>query len=95
VKKDPLCCFLGSTQVSDLAPIAGLSALQKLNLAYSRQVSDLAPLASLSALQIAGPWGPEVVSKWICRDYSTLGSPYDWGYGRAPADRLPGYPGWW
>ena len=44
---------------------------------------------------IAGPWGPEVLSKWICRDYFTYGSHYDWGYGRAPADRLPGYPWWW
>jgi hypothetical protein len=44
---------------------------------------------------IAGPWGPEVLSKWICRDYFTYGSYYDWGYGRAPADRLPGYPWWW
>jgi hypothetical protein len=43
---------------------------------------------------IAGPWGPEVLSKWICRDYFTYGSNYDWGYGSAPADRLPGYP-WW
>jgi hypothetical protein len=44
---------------------------------------------------IAGRWGPEVLSKWICRDYFTYGSYYDWGYGSAPADRLPGYPWWW
>jgi hypothetical protein len=40
-------------------------------------------------------WGPEVLQKWICRDYFTYGSHYDWGYGSAPADRLPGYPWWW
>jgi hypothetical protein len=44
---------------------------------------------------IPGPWGPEVLSKWICRNYFTYGSYYDWGYGSAPADRLPGYPWWW
>jgi hypothetical protein len=44
---------------------------------------------------VAGPWGPEVLSKWICRNYFTYGSDYDWGYGSAPADRLPGYPSWW
>ena len=44
---------------------------------------------------IAGPWGPEVLSKWICGDILTYSRDYDYGYGRAPADRLPGYPGWW
>jgi hypothetical protein len=44
---------------------------------------------------IAGPWGPEVLSKWICGNYLTYTRDYDWGYGSAPADRLPGYPGWW
>jgi hypothetical protein len=39
-------------------------------------------------------WGPEVLSKWICRDYTTYGSHFDWGYGRAPADRFYGDP-WW
>jgi hypothetical protein len=44
---------------------------------------------------VAGPWGPEVLSKWICRNYFTYGSYFDWGYGTSPADRLPGYPSWW
>ena len=44
---------------------------------------------------IAGPWGPEVLSKWICGNYLTYARDYDWGYGSAPADRLPGYSGWW
>ena len=44
---------------------------------------------------IAGPWGPEVLSKWICGDILTYSRDYDYGYGSAPADRLPGYPGWW
>jgi hypothetical protein len=44
---------------------------------------------------IAAPWGPEVLSKWICRNYATYGSHFDWGYGRAPADRLLGDPSWW
>jgi hypothetical protein len=44
---------------------------------------------------IAGPWGPEVLSKWICGDYLTYSRDYDWGYGSAPGDRLPGYPSWW
>ena len=50
-----LCCpcnrwTLSNTQVSDLAPLAGLSALRSLNLTHSRHVSDLAPLARLSGL---------------------------------------------
>jgi hypothetical protein len=44
---------------------------------------------------IAGPWGPEVLSKWICGNYLIYSRDYDWGYGSAPADRLPGYPSWW
>ena len=44
---------------------------------------------------IAGPWGPEVQSKWICGNILTYSRDYDYGYGSAPADRLPGYPGWW
>ena len=44
---------------------------------------------------IAGPWGPEVLSKWICGNYLTYSRDYDYGYGSAPADRLPGYPSWW
>jgi hypothetical protein len=44
---------------------------------------------------IAGPWGPVVQSKWICGNIDTYSSVYDYGYGRAPADRLPGYPSWW
>jgi hypothetical protein len=39
-------------------------------------------------------WGPEVISKWICHNYRTYGSDYDWGYGTAPADRFYGDPGW-
>ena len=41
------------------------------------------------------PVGSELLSKWICHDYFTYGFYYDWGYGSAPADRLPGYPWWW
>ena len=44
---------------------------------------------------VAGPWGPEVQSKWICGDILTFSRDYDYGYGSAPADRLPGYPSWW
>jgi hypothetical protein len=40
-------------------------------------------------------WGPEVLSKWICHNYTTYGSHFDWGYGTAPADRFYGDPGWW
>jgi hypothetical protein len=40
-------------------------------------------------------WGPEVLSKWICHNYRTYGSDYDWGYGMAPADRYYGHPWWW
>jgi hypothetical protein len=43
---------------------------------------------------IATEWGPEVLSKWICHNYTTYGSNFDWGYGRAPADRFYGDPGW-
>jgi hypothetical protein len=43
---------------------------------------------------IATEWGPDVVSKWICHNYITYGSHFDWGYGRAPADRFYGDPGW-
>ena len=39
-----------STQVCDLAPLAGLSALRTLS-AKNTQVTDLTPLARLSALQ--------------------------------------------
>jgi internalin A len=38
------------TQVSDVAPLAGLTALQHLDLSGT-QVSDVAPLAGLTALQ--------------------------------------------
>ncbi len=38
------------TQVSDLAPLTGLSALQTLDV-WTTKVTDLAPLAGLSALQ--------------------------------------------
>jgi hypothetical protein len=40
-------------------------------------------------------WGPQVLSKWICHNYRTYGSDYDWGYGIAPADRYYGHPWWW
>jgi hypothetical protein len=43
---------------------------------------------------IATKWGPEVLSKWICRNYTTYGSHFDWGYGSAPADRFDGDL-WW
>ena len=42
---------LRGTQVSDLAPLARLSALQSLDI-DGTQVSDLAPLAGLSALRM-------------------------------------------
>jgi Leucine-rich repeat (LRR) protein len=41
---------LAGTQVSDLKPLAGLTALQSLSL-IATQVSDLAPLAKLPKLQ--------------------------------------------
>ncbi|MCA3442833.1 MAG: leucine-rich repeat domain-containing protein [Rhodobacter sp.] len=41
---------LGGTQVSDLAPLRGLTGLQTLSLGYT-QVSDLAPLRGLTGLQ--------------------------------------------
>jgi hypothetical protein len=37
-------------------------------------------------------WGPELLSKWICHNYTTYGSHFDWGYGRAAADRFNGDP---
>ncbi|MFZ4411274.1 MAG: COR domain-containing protein, partial [Paracraurococcus sp.] len=42
--------YCASTQVADLAPLAGLTALQTLN-CTDTQVADLAPLAGLAALQ--------------------------------------------
>ena len=39
-----------STQVTDLAPLAGLTALQTLDVSGT-QVTDLTPLAGLPALQ--------------------------------------------
>jgi hypothetical protein len=39
-------------------------------------------------------WGPEVLSKWICHNYTTYGSHFDWDYGTAPADRFYGGDGW-
>ena len=41
---------VSQTDISDLSPLAGLSALQSLDCSYTR-VSDLGPLAGLSALQ--------------------------------------------
>ena len=41
---------VSETDISDLGPLAGLSALQSLNCSGT-QVSDLGPLAGLSALQ--------------------------------------------
>jgi hypothetical protein len=43
---------------------------------------------------ITTEWGTEVLSKWICHNYTTYGSHFDWGYGTAPADRFYGEP-WW
>jgi hypothetical protein len=45
---------------------------------------------------VAGPWGPDVLHKWICGNILTYGRDYDYdyGYGSAP-DRWPGYPSWW
>ena len=43
---------------------------------------------------IVTEWGREVLSKWICHNYTTYGSHFDWGYGTAPADRFYGEP-WW
>lgn len=42
-------------------------------------------------------WGREVTPVWICRDYTTYGSDFDWGYGHSVADRarLYGYYEWW
>ena len=37
-------------QVSDISPLAGLSKLTKLNLAYNGHISDLTPLATLTGL---------------------------------------------
>jgi hypothetical protein len=46
---------------------------------------------------IATRWGREVTPVWICRDYTTYGSDFDWGYGHSVADRarLYGYYEWW
>jgi hypothetical protein len=43
---------------------------------------------------VTGPLGREVQSKWICGNILTYSRDYDYGYGSAPADRLPGYPSW-
>ena len=51
--------FLVSTQVSDLSPLQGLSALQSLDCSGT-QVSDLSPLQGLSALQSLDCWGTQV-----------------------------------
>src|SRR5271157_2293461 len=48
----------GNERLTDLAPLAGLSALQVLHV--SGKVSDLAPLAGLSALQTLYVSGPQV-----------------------------------
>ena len=48
-----------NTQVSDLAPLAGLSSLQELGCSDT-QVSDLAPLAGLSSLKRLGCSGTQV-----------------------------------
>ena len=47
------------TQVSDVAPLAGMSALQTLNISNTH-VTDLAPLAGLSALQTLDISGTQV-----------------------------------
>ena len=47
------------TQVTDLAPLAGLTALQTLNVSRT-QVADLAPLAGLTALQTLDVSGTQV-----------------------------------
>jgi hypothetical protein len=49
--KDLISLDLDNTQVSDLTPLAKLTALQSLRL-NSTQVSDLTPLAKLTALEI-------------------------------------------
>lgn len=36
---------------------------------------------------IATREGREVVRVWICGNYTTYGSDFDWGYGRSIADR--------
>ncbi|MDJ0628834.1 MAG: COR domain-containing protein [Rhodobacter sp.] len=50
---------VGATQVSDLGPLAGLTALQNLD-CRNTQVSDLGPLAELTALQSLTISGTEV-----------------------------------
>ena len=49
----------GSRSVTDLSLLAGLSALQTLNVSSTR-VSDLRPLAGLSALQLLTVYGTQV-----------------------------------
>jgi hypothetical protein len=39
-------------------------------------------------------WGPEVLSKWICHNYTTYGSHFDWGYGRALAAIMQPFAGY-
>lgn len=46
-------------RIDDLAPLAGLSALQSLNL-WGTHVSDLTPLAGLTGLQSLNLWGTQV-----------------------------------
>jgi hypothetical protein len=39
-------------------------------------------------------WARDVLPVWICGNYSTYGSNFDWGYGSSIADRAGLY-GWW
>ena len=50
---------VSQTDISDLSPLAGLSALQSLDCSETR-VSDLGPLAGLSALQSLDCYGTQV-----------------------------------
>jgi Leucine-rich repeat (LRR) protein len=58
-------------QLTDLAPLAGLSALQSLYLSRT-QVTDLAPLAGLSALQSLFVWHTQVTDLGPLADLSAL-----------------------
>jgi internalin A len=70
--------YLASTQVSDLSPLQGLSALQSLACSYT-QVSDLSPLQGLSVLQSLDCLGTQVSDLSPLQGLSALQSLDCWG----------------
>ncbi len=51
---------LGRTPVNNLAPLAGLTNLQTLNLSEADGVTDLTPLKDLTALEMLNLWYTQV-----------------------------------